>query len=160
MNTRIYVASSWRNKFQPDWVKALRENGFEVYDFREPEPGDNGFHWSDIDIDWKNWTPQKYLNGLEHPIACVGFENDINALKDCDFCVLILPCGRSAHLEAGYAIGAGKKVAIMLSEDIEPELMYKMANVFYDETALVNWLIAEAELVEAGSLEPEKGVEK
>ena len=31
---RIYVASSWRDPYQPEVVAALREAGHEVYDFR------------------------------------------------------------------------------------------------------------------------------
>lgn len=47
-------------------------------------------------------------------------------MKAADICVLLLPCGRSAHLEAGWMKGAGKKVfAFIYSGDrIEPELMY------------------------------------
>lgn len=41
-----------------------------------------------------------------------------------DCCVLLLPCGRSAHFEAGYFWGAGKPVHILLAERNEPELMY------------------------------------
>lgn len=51
---KIYVASSWRNDIQPQVVETLRKEGFEVYDFKNPEPGNNGFHWSEIDPDWKN----------------------------------------------------------------------------------------------------------
>jgi hypothetical protein len=40
---RIYVASSWRNLYQPTVVTALRQEGYEVYDFRHPAPGDDGF---------------------------------------------------------------------------------------------------------------------
>ena len=36
---RIYVASSWRNKYQPEVVAALRKAGHEVYDFRNPKDG-------------------------------------------------------------------------------------------------------------------------
>lgn len=51
MSTRIYVASSWRNVYQPAVVDALRAlPGCEVYDFRNPAPGDSGFAWSDIDV--------------------------------------------------------------------------------------------------------------
>lgn len=35
--------------------------------------------------------------------------------------------GRSAHLEAGYFVGAGKPLFILILEKCEPELMYKMA---------------------------------
>jgi hypothetical protein len=47
-----------------------------------------------------------------------------------DGCVLVLPCGRSAHLKAGWFVGAGKPLWIMLDDasPIEPELMYKMSN--------------------------------
>lgn len=43
-----------------------------------------------------------------------------------DTCVLLLPCGRSAHIEAGYFVGAGKRLIILLANGCEPELMYKM----------------------------------
>ena len=125
----IYVASSWRNEIQQDVVGYLRENGYEVYDFKNPKPGDNGFRWSEIDPEWKNWTPVQFRSGLDHPIAAQGFGQDMAALDKCDICVLVLPCGRSAHLEAGYAMGAGKPVIIYIpgdSVDIEPELMYKI----------------------------------
>jgi hypothetical protein len=38
-----------------------------------------------------------------------------------------MPCGRSAHLEAGYFVGAGKPLYIVIYDPCEPELMYKMA---------------------------------
>jgi len=44
------------------------------------------------------------------------FHNDIKAMEACDACVLVLPCGRSAHTEAGWFAGRGKKtVDISLS---------------------------------------------
>jgi hypothetical protein len=42
-----------------------------------------------------------------------------------DIAVLVLPCGRSAHLEAGWFVGAGKQLVILLAPG-EPELMYKL----------------------------------
>lgn len=55
---KIYVASSWRNKIQPLVVLALREAGHEVYDFRNPAPGNTGFQWSEIDPAWQSWTAE------------------------------------------------------------------------------------------------------
>lgn len=124
---RIYVASSWRNDYQPDVVRALRELDHEVYDFKNPEPGDHGFHWSEIDEHWKLWTVEQYVGGLKHPLAESGFGKDFRAMQWADACVLVLPCNRSAHLEAGYFVGAGKPLLILVSQ-IEPELMYKMAD--------------------------------
>lgn len=141
---RIYVASSWRNKRQPEVVRSLREAGHEVYDFRNPEPGDHGFQWSAIDPDWQNWTPEQYLAALEHPIAKSGFGKDMQALDWCEVCVLVLPCGRSAHLEAGYARGSGKATLILLDETSEPELMYKMCWCTADINKILRLLRGEA----------------
>jgi hypothetical protein len=49
---------------------------------------------------------------LEHPKAVRQFRNDIEAMEACDTCVLVLPCGRSAHTEAGWFAGRGKKTKI------------------------------------------------
>lgn len=124
---KIYVASSWRNPYQPDVVKNLKSKGHEVYDFRNPEPGNTGFHWSQIDEDWEYWTPNEFVEGLKHPLADEGFKFDKDALDWAEACVLVLPCGKSAHLEAGYMAGQGKPVFIRLNRPVEPELMYKLA---------------------------------
>ena len=124
----IYVASSWRNNDQPRVVQELRQLGHSVYDFKNPAPGDEGFHWSEIDSKWTCWAPDEFVKGLQHPLAQNGFKKDMSALMNCDACVLVLPCGRSAHLELGWAAGAGKKTFILLDHPLsEPELMYKMA---------------------------------
>lgn len=128
MTVRIYVASSWRNDYQPEVVRGLRELDHEVYDFKHPVPGNEGFHWSEIGRGWKSWTLDEYTEALKHPIAEAGFTLDFAAMMESDACVLVLPCGRSAHIEAGYFVGANKPLLILLSsEQFEPELMYKMA---------------------------------
>ena len=125
--SRIYVASSWRNQQQPKVVKALRNAGHEVYDFRNPAPGDHGFGWSEIDPDWQQWNTEEFIQALEHPIAVAGFNKDLGGMESADAFVLVMPCGRSAHLEAGWAIGRGIPTAILLA-DAEPELMYRLAD--------------------------------
>ena len=124
---KIYLASSWRNQYQPAVIGALRDMGYEVYDFRNPKLGDVGFAWSEIDEDWIDWTPQAFVDGLASPIADAGFASDWDAMQWADTFVLLLPSGRSAHLEAGWAIGQGKPTFILVPEPCEPELMYKMA---------------------------------
>ena len=123
---KLYVASSWRNAEQPSVVIALRNAGHEVYDFRNPSPGNKGFAWSDCDPEWKAHTPAQFRAMLEHPVAVAGFASDWNAMVWAEACVLVMPCGRSAHIEAGYFVGAKKPLLILLSQG-EPELMYKMA---------------------------------
>lgn len=142
---RIYVASSWRNLYQPRVVLALREHGHEVYDFRNPGGRDTGFHWSSIDSAWRDWAPSEYVQALDHPVAKDGFRSDFAAMEWADTGVLVLPAGRSAHLEAGYFTGSGKRLLILLLEAQEPELMYRMATrVCLSLSELVEALAAEA----------------
>lgn len=127
---KIYLASSWRNTYQPAVLAQLRDVGFEVYDFRNPGPGKTGFAWrqcAEGPID----DADKMRTVLAHPVAVAGFKLDFDAMKWADVLVLLLPCGRSAHLEAGWAAGAGKPVVVLAPELPEPELMYKC---FEDES--------------------------
>lgn len=124
---KIYVASSWRNPIQQEIVRVLRKAGHEVYDFVNPAPGQHGFAWLEVNPDWLNWTPEQFIADLYsgHPAVMRGFSLDKDALDWADTCVLVLPCGRSAHLEAGYAAGRGKLTIFYLHPDhFEPELMY------------------------------------
>lgn len=127
MTARIYVASSWRNQYQQNVVERLRMAGHQVYDFRNPAPGQNGFAWHQLDPDWQTWDPVRYRETLlTHPVAAHGFMSDFRAMLWADTCVLVLPCGRSAHLEAGWFCGAGKRCIVLL-ENGEPELMNLLA---------------------------------
>jgi nucleoside 2-deoxyribosyltransferase len=125
---RIYVASSWRNPHQPWMVELLRNNGHKVYDFRNP-PDNAGFGWREIDPDWQKWTAQQYRTHLHtSPRAAQGYMSDFRAMEWADTCVLVLPSGRSAHLEGGWFAGRGKRLIILTQDGEEPELMALMAN--------------------------------
>jgi len=140
---RIYLASSWRNAYQPTLVTALRREGYDVYDFRHPAPGNEGFQWAAIDPHWQTWTPAQYQAALEAPLAALGYAQDKLALDRADVTILLLPCGRSAHLELGYAIGRGQHTAILMREPMEAELMYKMAErICLSTEELFSWLAA------------------
>jgi len=126
--SKIYVASSWRNSQQPTVVEQLRGAGHEVYDFRNPPNGSGGFGWRSIDPGWRDWTAEEYRRILvTHPAASHGFLSDLRAMQWADVCVLVLPCGRSAHLEAGWFCGAGKPCIILTRDGEEPELMALLA---------------------------------
>src|SRR5580704_8001936 len=124
---RIYVASSWRNEFQPNICKLLIEAGHQIYDFRNP-PGQAGFSWRDIEEDWRDWTNEQYRDILYHnPKAAHGFTADLRGMMWADTCVLVLPCGRSAHLEAGWFAGTHKRLIIYMPLKEESDLMYLLA---------------------------------
>lgn len=128
MSRRIYVASSWRNPYQQGIVEMLRMHGHQVYDFRNPPHGKGGFHWSEIDPGWQDWSPEGYREALlTSPVAAQGYLSDLRAMQWADTCVLVQPCGRSAHLELGWMAGRGKRTLILLA-DGEPELMALLAD--------------------------------
>lgn len=151
----IYVASSWRNPAQPLVVDAIRLAGLECYDFRNP-PGGTGFSWREVKADYdgprigtdgirakgSDWEPvEEYLRMIDHPRAVEGYAADFAAMEKADTFVMLLPCGKSAHLELGHAIGAGKRSAILLEDPVEPELMYRGASFLArDIQELVDWL--------------------
>jgi hypothetical protein len=135
MSRRIYLASSWRNAHQPSVLLLLRMAGHEVYDFRNPAPGNAGFGWRQT-IDRPIATGDDLLEALAHPRAVEGFDFDFTAMKWADTCVLLLPCGNSAHLEAGWFAGQRKRVAVYVPELREPELMYKCFDDEHGRTPL------------------------
>jgi hypothetical protein len=139
----VYVASSWRNGFQEFVCQTLKAAGIDHYDFKNPPEG-AGFSWREVktpDVpsrvpgsatvktkgsDWED--VEEYLRMIDHPRAVEGFNADMAAMQRADTFILVLPCGKSAHLELGWAVGAGKRTAILLESPIEPELMYKMVD--------------------------------
>lgn len=158
--SRIYLASSWRNPFQPDLVGLLRDWGHAVYDFRHDsrsvganslgyeEPPATAFAWSEMDPDWQDWTPSKYRHLLQTSArSAQGYIGDLRGMEWADTCIMLLPCGNSAHIEAGYMKGRGKRLIIYWQHDdtvtkaidpatgktikewkFEPDLMYLLAD--------------------------------
>ena len=111
MKRTIYVASSWNNPQHPSVVQELRHRGHEVYDFRHPRGRDDRSVWKELHIK------------KEH----------LEAMRESDVCILLLPCGRSAHIEAGYMKGLGKTVYVLGSvfDELKPELMYLAFDAFF-----------------------------
>lgn len=122
----IYLASSWRNEEQQKLVATLRAIGHEVYDFKNPADGESGFGWKQItEHPTEQWTPSVLKNVLTHPIARRGHALDQGGMDRATACVLLLPCGSSAHLEAGWCAGKGiPTIAYAPTTIREPELMY------------------------------------
>jgi hypothetical protein len=145
----VYVASSWKNEMMVKaTVYAIRAAGFECYDFTD----EAGFGWQEVDPEWEHGTANceipldRYLKMIGHERAQEGFKRDMEALDRATHLVLVLPCGKSAHLEMGYAIGAGKRVAILSPGDapLQPELMYLAAGTIVgSHVDLLGWLRVE-----------------
>ena len=130
LGMKIYVASSWRNPIYDNILIYLRINGLDHYNFKN---GNSAFHWREIDESWENWTKPEMIRALESNVAKKAFEMDFTAMNECDALLLVQPCGRSAHLEAGYFAGQGKPVVI-LADNGDPELMFKLADKVVKDT--------------------------
>lgn len=150
----VYVASSWRNPMHTAVCAALRSAKIDHYDFRNP-PNGAGFGWPEVKTSEKisvgahsigakgsDWESiDDYLAMLTHERAIEGFEADFNAMMQADVFLLVLPCGKSAHLELGWAVGQRKYTAILAEDPIEPELMYRMVDyISPDLFDLLGWL--------------------
>jgi nucleoside 2-deoxyribosyltransferase len=110
----------------------LRKCGHEVYDFRNPAPNNNGFKWQQVNINWNpgdDVSTEEYRKMLNHPIAIEGYKLDIEALRSCDAVVYVLPCGKSASWEFGYAMGQGKPGYVIRFDETEPDLMFREATI-------------------------------
>jgi len=132
----IYLASSWKNALDvEEWQKILMEEGFHVDAFCNDESGRYVFHFSEIG------DPSKLnaINFLKDERAQEAFKEDKMWLDWADVCLLILPAGKSSHLEAGYAKGQGKKLIIYQDEFPygEFDVMYGFADLITDDPARV-----------------------
>ena len=120
----IYLIGSLRNEKIPTVARVLRDEHFDVFDdwfAAGPEADD----W------WRTYEKDK---GTSYPAALAGyaarhvFSFDYTHLNRCDFGVLVLPAGKSGHLELGYMCGQGKPCFVLFEEEPERwDVMYQFA---------------------------------
>jgi|SRR3990167_1174597 len=121
----IYLIGSLRNPKIPMIAEQLRyDTGRDVFDdwfAAGPEADD---YWRD----YEQGRGHDYRTALQGHAARNVFGFDKRHLDRCRAAVLVLPAGKSGHLELGYVIGSGKPGYICL--DGEPErfdVMYQFA---------------------------------
>ncbi len=123
----FFVSGRWRNRDNViDLAKQIRAKGFEVYCFLEQphniSRATNDPH-EDMDafekLDWRN---DSYVREV--------FDNDMNGQKNSDVFVMLLPAGKSCHIEAGAAFGMGKR-CILIGEQKEAESLYLIFDDIY-----------------------------
>lgn len=107
---KIYIATSWKNeKLAKIVADGLRLDGHEVDCFCDASTGRYCFRWTDHFDKIEDCDIFGFLTLQE---ARQAFLEDRKYIDWCDAVVMIYPCGNSAHLEGGYAKGAGKKLFI------------------------------------------------
>ena len=68
------------------------------------------------------------------------FERDIQAQRDSDAFILVLPAGISGHVEAGASFGMGKKCYAVGRPEKTETLYQVFSEIFSDLTTLQAWL--------------------
>ena len=139
---RIYVASSWRNKNQQKLISLLRDNGHKVYDFTKPHGEDKPNVWDEVQLNQDRCSAAQYSEAMSNPVVEKRFEEHLSAMTAADTCILLLPCGFSAHSEAGFMAGLGKRVFVFnFDKEVKPELMYLLYEGYAnDPNDLLEWL--------------------
>lgn len=110
---RIYIASSWKNQKRVLMLaERLEQEGFEVDAFCRATDKRYSFHWSEFVDDEAELLNYDALSFLNDPRVQRAFREDKSWLDWSDIVIMVMPCGHSSHLEAGYAKGQGKRLYI------------------------------------------------
>lgn len=136
---KIYLVGSLRNPKVRCVATLLRLEGHDVFD---------DWHASGPEADdiWQRYETERgrsYKEALDAPFATHAFEFDCAHLEDSDAVVMLMPTGKSGHMEFCWAVRGGA-LGYVLFLDGEPErwdMMYKFAHgVFFDVPSLIEEL--------------------
>jgi len=132
--TSLYLIGSLRNPEVPKLAAEIRGLGIDVFDdwyAAGPEADD---WWQRYEIA----RGRNFRQALEGHAANHVASYDRAHLDRCDMGVLLMPAGKSGHIELGYLLGQGKPVYVL--NDTDPnrfDVMYRLATgVFYDREEL------------------------
>lgn len=122
----IYVMGSLKNPNIPEVARFLRKNGYDAFDgwFAAGPTADKAWKAYAVGNGWS------YKQALASPFCTTAYEFDYAHLVQCKAGVLVMPAGKSAHVELGLLRGWNRPVWI-LHEGEPPgdewELMPKLA---------------------------------
>ena len=131
----IYLIGALKNWKVIDIAKRLREEGHEVFD-SWISPGPEADEFLRKYSKRRGLTHKEIMN--DWSVTHI-YEFDKFHLDRADTVIMVMPCGKSGHIELGYAIGKGKKGYILF--DKEPskyDIMHRFADgIFYDLNELI-----------------------
>ena len=141
---KIYLASSWKNQKEVlVLAERLETEGFEVDAFCRATDKRYAFHWSELVDDEDELANYDAIEMLADPRTQRAFKEDKKWLDWSDTVIMLMPCGRSSHLEGGYAKGKDKLLYIYGEfPKGEFDVMYGLADGLY-RPAQLNDLIYE-----------------
>jgi hypothetical protein len=119
----VYLIGSLRNPQVPIIANEIRAAGHVVFDdwyAAGPEADDK---WRDYEVA----RGRSFKDSLSGFAARNVFNFDKTHLTRADVVVLVLPAGKSGHLELGWALGQGKPGYILLDTPDRWDVMYQFA---------------------------------
>jgi len=132
---RVYIIGSLRNPQIPHIANALEAAGHECF-------ADWWAGGRDAD-DW--WMQYEQARGRTHRQALGGynakhiFEYDKHDLDRSHAGVLVMPAGKSGHMELGYLAGQGKRAYILFTREPERwDVMHLFATPVWSVEELVD----------------------
>ena len=121
---QLYIIGSLRSPNPPMVAKEVRRLGYRAFDdwyAAGPEADDY----------WKKYEQERgrgYIEALQGAAARNVYAFDKLNMDESDGAILVLPAGKSGHLELGYMAGKGKPTFILLEEDSDRwDVMYQFA---------------------------------
>ncbi len=141
MSYKIYIIGSLRNPRVPEIAQLFSQRAVEL--------GARGEVFDDwyaagpeADDKWRDYEKARghgFIEALRGYSAQHVYNFDKKHLDESDVAVMVLPAGRSDHLELGYMLGRGKPGYILLGGEPERyDVMYNFATaVVPDVDALI-----------------------
>jgi hypothetical protein len=120
----IYLIGALANPAIPRIANELTARGLDVFaEWYSPGPRADE-HWREYELA----RGRSYREALAGPHAQHIFAFDKRYLDACDVGVLVMPAGKSGHLELGYMAGQGKRTYVFFeAEPMRYDLMYLLA---------------------------------
>jgi hypothetical protein len=146
MKKKIYIIGALKNNEITNIAEELRKINnknieYDVFD-QWITPGPDADQYLFEYSKKRGWN---YKEALTCDAARNNFDFDKRHIDSADIVIMVMPAGKSAHLELGYSIGKGKEAHILF--DKEPErfdLMYNFVpvnNIHFNLETLKNRLL-------------------
>ena len=134
---KIYLAGSCQNESLTAFARSLRLAGYEVFDdWKAIHPENDGAY-----LEYSKDRFLTYQEALDGKLATHSFQLDKYHIDTCHIFILLLPAGKSGHMELGYASKSGKMTLVVEPDDNRFDLMYKFADkVFNHRNECVEFL--------------------
>lgn len=138
----FFIAGRWRNKDNIiPVVDAVRASGKSAYCFIENSyEGEKLSFNINSQADIEATMLQSEVMSQDDPMIRKIFKNDIDAERDADNFLLVLPAGIAGHIEAGVAYGMGKQCYAVGTPEKTETLYCVFDKIFPDIESLVTWL--------------------